>query len=124
MHIQSSNISQSPSIDPRYLSNAYDLQGLIEAAKFGRKIAQTEPLASLLVSEYLPGLAAVSTDDEWVEYARKAMRTIFHYSGTCAMLPKEDGGVVDPRLRVWGTTNLRVVDASIVRISFSFLSFP
>lgn len=124
MHIQLSNISQSPAIDPRYLSNAYDLQGLIEAAKFGRKIAQTEPLASLLVGEYLPGLAAVSTDDEWVEYARKAMRTIFHYSGTCAMLPKEDGGVVDPRLRVWGTTNLRVVDASIVRISFSFLSFP
>lgn len=124
MHIQSSNISQSPAIDPRYLSNAYDLQGLIEAAKFGRKIAQTEPLASLLVGEYLPGLAAISTDDEWVEYARKAMRTIFHYSGTCAMLPKEDGGVVDPRLRVWGTTNLRVVDASIVRISFSFLSFP
>ncbi|KAK7718816.1 hypothetical protein SLS63_010422 [Diaporthe eres] len=113
VHIQSSNISQSPAIDPRYLSNAYDLQTLIEGAKFGRKIAQTEPLASILVGEYAPGLSAVQTDEEWDEYARKAMRTIFHYSGTCAMLPREDGGVVDPRLRVWGTTNLRVVDASI-----------
>lgn len=110
-------------MDPRYLSNSYDLQTLVEGAKFGRKIAQTEPLASLLVGEYAPGLEAVRTDEEWAEYAQKAMRTIYHYSGTCAMLPKEDGGVVDPRLRVWGTTNLRVVDASIVCISFAFPSF-
>lgn len=122
VHIRSSNISESPELDPRYLSNSYDLQTLVEGGKFARKIAQTEPLASLLVSEYTPGLSAVQTDDEWTQYARDAMRTIFHYSGTCAMLPKEDGGVVDPGLKVWGTTNLRVVDASIVRISPSFLS--
>lgn len=118
VHIRSSNISQSPEIDLNYLSNAYDIQTLVDGAKFSRKIAQTEPLASLLVGEYAPGLS-VQTDDEWFEYARKGMRTIFHYSGTCAMLPKEDGGVVDPRLRVWGTANLRVVDASIVCIRFS-----
>lgn len=29
------------------------------------------------------------------------------------MFPREDGGVVDARLKVYGTTNLRVVDASI-----------
>lgn len=121
VHIRSSNISESPEIDPQYLSNSYDLQTLVEAGKFGRKIAQTEPLASLLVSEYTPGLSAVKTDDEWAGYAREAMRTIFHYSGTCAMLPKNDGGVVDPRLKVWGTTNLRVVDASIVRMSLPLL---
>ena len=121
VHIRSSNISESPDIDPRYLSNPYDLQTLVEAGKFSRRIAQTEPLASLLAGEYEPGLSAVRTDDEWAEYAREAMRTIYHYSGTCAMLPKEDGGVVDPRLRVWGTTNLRVVDASIVCISFPLL---
>ncbi|KAK2602260.1 hypothetical protein N8I77_008809 [Diaporthe amygdali] len=116
VHIRSSNISHSPEIDPRYASNAYDLQNLVEAGKFARKIAQTEPLASLLVGEYAPGLAAVSTEDEWIEYAREAMITIYHYSGTCAMLPKKDGGVVDPRLKVWGTKNLRVVDASIIPV--------
>lgn len=120
MHVRSSNISQSPVIDPQYVSNSYDLQTLVEAGKFARKIGQTEPMASILAGEYTPGLSAVQTDEEWAEYARKAMRTIYHYSGTCAMLPREDGGVVDPRLRVWGTTNLRVVDASIVCISFSF----
>ncbi len=41
------------------------------------------------------------------------LRTVFHPSGTLAMLPLEQGGVVDSHLRVWGTQNLRVVDASI-----------
>jgi choline dehydrogenase-like flavoprotein len=32
------------------------------------------------------------------------------------MLPKELGGVVDSKLRVYGTANVRVVDASIIPI--------
>ena len=30
------------------------------------------------------------------------------------MLPRDKGGVVDPKLKVYGTKNLRVVDLSIV----------
>lgn len=39
--------------------------------------------------------------------------TVHHASGTCAMLPREQGGVVDSRLKVYGVDRLRVVDASI-----------
>lgn len=37
-----------------------------------------------------------------------------HVVGTCAMLPLGLGGVVDSRVKVHGTRNVRVVDASII----------
>jgi choline dehydrogenase-like flavoprotein len=42
----------------------------------------------------------------------------FHAIGTCAMGPDDHDGV-DPRLRVRGVTNLRVVDASMLPITVS-----
>lgn len=44
---------------------------------------------------------------------KERVGTEFHASCTAAMLPRDLGGVVDPELRVYGTTNLRVVDASV-----------
>lgn len=60
----------------------------------------------------------------------QSLMVVIDTVGTCSMLPLEDGGVVDPALRasstllgdegilivmqVYGTTNLRVVDMSIV----------
>lgn len=41
--------------------------------------------------------------------------TIYHMSGTCKMGPQSDPwAVVDPELRVYGTSGLRVIDASIM----------
>lgn len=54
------------------------------------------------------------TDEYWACYTRHFTFTIYHYSGTCKMGPSNDpSAVVDPRLRVYGVGNLRVVDASI-----------
>jgi len=47
------------------------------------------------------------------EYHRKTVETTWHSIGTCAMKPREQGGVVDPRLNVYGVQNLKVADCSI-----------
>jgi len=52
-------------------------------------------------------------------FCRERAGTTFHWVGSAAMLPRENGGVVDPRLKVYGTSNIRVVDASIVPLELS-----
>ncbi|KAF2232732.1 GMC oxidoreductase [Viridothelium virens] len=116
VHINSASIDSAPAIDPNYLSNEYDIQALVAAAKKNRQIAQTMPLAGAWTEEYEPGLNNVTTDADWRNYVLDTAVSIYHPLGTCAMLPLEDGGVVDPNLKVYGTANLRVVDASIMPI--------
>ncbi len=41
------------------------------------------------------------------------VRTEFHGTSSTSMLPLDLGGVVDTHLRVYGTKNLRIVDAGI-----------
>ena len=42
--------------------------------------------------------------------------TNYHPCGTCSMMSEDLGGVVDERLRVYGTENVRVCDASVLPI--------
>lgn len=118
-HINSSDVMDHPLFDPNYLSTPYDLHAITAAARQLRRIATTPPLSYAWVSEYEPGFDVVSTEQEWAEYARLNFSTIWHPLGTCAMLPKEDGGVVSPELKVYGVDRLRVVDASVVPILVS-----
>ena len=118
VHINPANPSGKPIIDPKYMSNDYDRKALVEAGKFARRIAETEPLKSALVAETEPG-PAVQTDEQWLAFAREAMGSFYHPCGTCAMLPRNKGGVVDSDLKVYGTTNLRVVDNSIIPVILS-----
>jgi len=118
VHLDPNNRLGQPLIDPKFLSNEADIRGVIEGAKFARKIANTEPMKSLWESEIDPGIV-VQTDAQWRDYAVKTTETFYHPVGTCALLPKKDGGVVDKNLLVYGTKNLRVVDNSIIPVILS-----
>ncbi len=64
--------------------------------------------------EVFPG-ANVTTDAQIEEAIRNAgSSTWAHPVGTASMMPRRLGGVVDPRLCVYGTSGLRVVDASVM----------
>ena len=52
--------------------------------------------------------------DDWIA---DHVETTWHSLGTCAMKPREQGGVVDARLNVYGTQNLKCVDLSICPVS-------
>lgn len=113
VHITSQNISDKPLINPNYLSHPYDLQAITSLAKFMRKIASSAPMNEVWTQEYEPG-SAVQTDADWESFAKENTLSIYHPVGTAALLPEKDGGVVDAKLRVYGTKGLRVVDASVV----------
>ena len=110
-YIQSADPFQPPAIDPRWLTNPADRQVLIEALLFNRRILATHPMVELQPAQFVP---PVDADEAAInQIINNGIRTEFHPSGTSAMLPLEQGGVVDSHLRVWGTQNLRVVDAGI-----------
>ncbi|EKM53803.1 uncharacterized protein PHACADRAFT_211447 [Phanerochaete carnosa HHB-10118-sp] len=115
IHVQSADPKAWPAIDPHYYEEDIDLDIMVDATKFVRKVTQTEPFKSLVVEEQLPG-PSVNTDEEMYEYARKYTYSGWHTAGSMSMMPRDKGGVVDPRFRVYGTKNIRVVDLSILPI--------
>lgn len=71
-----------------------------------------------MTNETAPGLQ-VQSDQDWEDWLKGQISTEFHPCGTCAMLPRNQGGVVDANLRVYGLANVRVADASVPPIDFA-----
>jgi choline dehydrogenase-like flavoprotein len=115
--ITSNNAFTNPAINPDYFSVGYDIDIMNNAMQFARRIAQASPMNDLAVAETQPG--AASTGNTLDDYIRSNGVTTYHPIGTCSMLPRDSGGVVDTRLIVYGTGNIRVVDSSIIPLHMS-----
>ncbi|KAI0839568.1 putative GMC oxidoreductase [Hypoxylon sp. FL0890] len=116
-HISSSDPSAAPVIDPRYLSHPLDIEIYARHLMVIEIIAKTRPFSDYIKPggrRAQPGEAKVDTLEKAKAYIRETALTDNHLVGTCAMLPREKGGVVDHRLRVYGVKGLRVVDSSIM----------
>ncbi|QRW00600.1 GMC oxidoreductase [Ceratobasidium sp. AG-Ba] len=118
VHVISPNPYQAPAIDPQYYSNPIDLQLMVHGLKYVQRLANTEPLSSLILKPVDP--SPDQLDNTSLEnYARKLLESAHHPVGTVSMMPRKEGGVVDSELRVYGIRNLRVADASIFPLSMS-----
>ncbi len=101
-----------PRIIGNALSTAEDVDDMLAAVKFLRRIAAQAPLAGLLDEELRPGREA-EDDAALIADIRQRSGTVFHPSGTCRMGPDAASAVVDAQLRVHGVAGLRVIDASV-----------
>jgi choline dehydrogenase len=108
--------SSDPGVHPKIIANAlsteHDTQEMLAAVKFVRKIAAQPAMREMIVEEILPG-SSVTSDDALIQDFRKRSGTVYHPVSTCRMGPDPASAVVDPRLRVHGLANLRIIDASI-----------
>jgi choline dehydrogenase len=101
-----------PAVDPGYLTCPADVDALLAGVRLCRQIAAQRAIADWGVREIFPG-PDVAADEELRQYIRENVITYHHPVGTCKM-GVDDLSVVDPELRVYGTTGLRVADASIM----------
>ncbi|KAJ2898828.1 GMC oxidoreductase [Zalerion maritima] len=116
-HITSADPTVKPEWNPRFNANPADMEILARNVQFVDNIVSTEPFSQIFKKD---GKRQPEIKADTLEKARDIVRqrqiSVFHVSSSCAMLPKELGGVVDERLNVYGTKGLRVVDASVIPI--------
>jgi len=110
--IRTNNPRDYPKIVANALSTNSDVEEMLAAVKFVRRIASMPAMAEYIVEEILPG-PSVTADDDLIQDFRKRSGTVYHPVSTCRMGPDAARAVVDARLRVHGLEGLRVVDASV-----------
>jgi choline dehydrogenase len=112
LRIRSTDPFEPPEMQPNYLSTELDRRTAVAGMKAARAIAASAAMKPYVKREVKPGPDATN-DADLLEFCRNNGATIFHPTGTCRM-GSDPLAVVDARLRVIGTTGLRVVDCSVM----------
>ncbi|KAF1963444.1 glucose-methanol-choline oxidoreductase, partial [Byssothecium circinans] len=119
-HISSADTSAKPTINTNSYQNPLDLEVFAGHMMFIEELAQTPPLRDLIKDpdsgrRNLPK-AHAKTLEEARAYAKTSSISNWKPVGTCAMLPREKGGVVGADLLVHGVKGFRIVGSSIMPI--------
>lgn len=111
--VVSEDATEHPRIEFQYFSENTDIE------LFARHVLEVDKLLEGPLKQYNkpegrrypsyePNLASVK------EALKQYVYTNYHPCGTCSMMARDRGGVVDQNLKVYGTQALRVCDASII----------
>ncbi|GAB6028070.1 hypothetical protein CHUAL_002290 [Chamberlinius hualienensis] len=118
--LQSSNAMDNPLIDLNMLSHPDDMKIFVEGLKAAFEIGNSSAFKSV-GAEFNPAVCPgcenyTFLSDNYLEcLARQMTYFYFHAAGTCKMGVASDRmAVVDNKLKVYGVSKLRVIDASIM----------
>ncbi|CAI2181686.1 3203_t:CDS:2, partial [Funneliformis geosporum] len=125
LELSSPNPFDQPKIFLNFYEKPDDMYRMISSFKFLReKIKQPlfstvwgiKEIGSYDVFGKWYSIKGEMSDEVWEQYIREKTISSFHPCGTVKMARESQGGCVNHRLQVYGTKNLRVVDASIFPI--------
>lgn len=117
--LKSSDPFEHPDIDPAFLDHTADQEMLLAGVASLRKLAASKSMKKFIAGES-NATCDLKTDTDWARHIHNTSSSGalgMHLTSTCSMLPEAQGGVVDSDLRVYGFSNLRVVDASVIPMS-------
>lgn len=137
VHITHANDVSTPvNFAPGYFETRADVRPLTWAYKFTREIARRMPHfrgePHMVHPAFAPGGPASTIDPSHsirrVSYILRTTSEHLMHShtptlGTCAMKPRELGGIVDARLNVYGVRGLKVADLSIAPSNVSATTY-
>ncbi|RCN37773.1 choline dehydrogenase domain protein [Ancylostoma caninum] len=113
--LSSKDPRRHPIIDPKYMDHDDDWKEFRKCIKLSREIFAQKAFDPFRGDELAPGKQCQS-DADIDKFVKQASASAYHPSGSCKMGPeKVKMAVVNPgTLLVYGTENLKVVDASIM----------
>ena len=120
-------------IDPNYFGLPIDMDMQVASLRASRRVLQNSHLKQLTYNgETTPGFNLIPDGKNSGRYSRwqdwilgntpnggSGYAAVSHQLGTAAMAPEQMGGVVDGDFKVYGTENVRVVDASVLPVQVS-----
>jgi choline dehydrogenase-like flavoprotein len=118
--LKSKNPFKSPIIYHNYLTEKEDINVLVEGTKAAIELVKSKAFqehGTKLHDIPLPACTHLTfgSDKYWKCTTRQLTLTIYHQCCTAKMGPPDDiEAVVDPELRVYGVTGLRIIDASVM----------
>lgn len=112
IHINTTNPFAIPVITPRLLTDSFDQKVAVAVARKSRDAFTSTPFQPYVADAYLDpsDIGPDGTDQQYLDWFKRTSFGASHWIGSTSMMPREWGGVVDPRLRCVSPRDLGLKD--------------